>query len=255
MPCWGNHDPAVGQHGVRRGHDAGGRQLGSPRDEPLPQYVQTWRDPGRLRPFGAGERPRLAIPGVRQRRDGSVRRPEPSAPKAGETIAKIAGSAFAVAYVGLLGSFIIRLRWFNGPYHGILPLAFLVASSKGADTGRTPSDGSPAGTNSGLGSARTRRSKGRSAASFGVAAALITAAVARYLLRVPTLDWAAAAGFGVIVSSAAQFGDLMESLIKRECARKDASAAVPGFGGVLDVIDSLLFAAPVAFAYWLAFGP
>ena len=71
----------------------------------------------------------------------------------------------------------------------------------------------------------------------------------------PTLGWAAAAGFGVIVSSAAQLGDLMESMIKRDCARKDASAAVPGFGGVLDVIDSLLFAAPVAFAYWLAIGP
>ena len=86
-------------------------------------------------------------------------------------------------------------------------------------------------------------------------AALITAAVARYLLQVPTLGWAAAIGFGVIVSTAAQVGDLMESMIKRDCARKDASAAVPGFGGVLDVIDSLLFAAPVAFAYWLAFGP
>ena len=47
----------------------------------------------------------------------------------------------------------------------------------------------------------------------------------------------------------------MESMIKRDCARKDASAAVPGFGGVLDVLDSLLFAGPVAFGYWLWFGP
>lgn len=176
--------------------------------------------------------------------------------KPGETIAKIAGSAFAVAYVGLLGSFIIQLRWFNGPYHGILPLAFLVASSKGADTGAYT-----VGRIAGRHKLWPRISPNKTIEGafggllFGVAAALITAAVARYLLRVPTLDWAAAAGFGVIVSSAAQFGDLMESLIKRECARKDASAAVPGFGGVLDVIDSLLFAAPVAFAYWLAFGP
>ena len=43
----------------------------------------------------------------------------------------------------------------------------------------------------------------------------------------------------------------MESMIKRDCARKDASAAVPGFGGVLDVLDSLLFAGPVAYGYWL----
>ena len=67
----------------------------------------------------------------------------------------------------------------------------------------------------------------------------------------PTLGWGAAAGFGVVVGTAAQLGDLMESMIKRDCARKDASDAVPGFGGVLDVLDSLLFAAPVAFGYWL----
>ena len=64
-----------------------------------------------------------------------------------------------------------------------------------------------------------------------------------------------AAGFGVVVGIAAQLGDLMESMIKRDCARKDASDAVPGFGGVLDVLDSLLFAAPVAYGYWLWFGP
>ena len=60
---------------------------------------------------------------------------------------------------------------------------------------------------------------------------------------------------GVVVGVAAQLGDLMESIIKRDCARKDASAVVPGFGGVLDVLDSLLFAAPVAFGYWLCLGP
>ncbi|SIO20216.1 phosphatidate cytidylyltransferase [Singulisphaera sp. GP187] len=176
--------------------------------------------------------------------------------KPGDTVARIAGSTFAVAYLGLLGSFMIQLRWFHGPYHGILPLAFLVATSKGADTGAYT-----VGRIAGRHKLWPRISPNKTIEGaiggllFGVGAALITAAVARYLLHVPTLGWAVAVGFGVIVSSAAQFGDLMESMIKRECARKDASAAVPGFGGVLDVIDSLLFAAPVAFAYWLAFGP
>jgi phosphatidate cytidylyltransferase len=176
--------------------------------------------------------------------------------KPGETIATIAGSIFAVAYLGLLGSFIIQMRWFNGPYHGILPLAYLVASSKGADTGAYT-----VGRIAGRHKLWPRISPNKTIEGavgglcFGVGAALITAAVARYLLHVPTLGWAAAIGFGAIVSSAAQLGDLMESMIKRDCARKDASDAVPGFGGVLDVIDSLLFAAPVAFAYWLVFGP
>jgi phosphatidate cytidylyltransferase len=47
----------------------------------------------------------------------------------------------------------------------------------------------------------------------------------------------------------------MESMIKRDCERKDASRTVPGFGGVLDVIDSLIFAGPVAYAFWLGLGP
>jgi phosphatidate cytidylyltransferase len=48
---------------------------------------------------------------------------------------------------------------------------------------------------------------------------------------------------------------LMESMIKRDCERKDASTAVPGFGGVLDVLDSLIFAGPVGYGLWLWLGP
>jgi phosphatidate cytidylyltransferase len=60
----------------------------------------------------------------------------------------------------------------------------------------------------------------------------------------------AALGFGVTVGGAGVLGDLAESLIKRDCQKKDASQAVPGFGGVLDVVDSVLFAAPLAYL-WL----
>jgi phosphatidate cytidylyltransferase len=56
--------------------------------------------------------------------------------------------------------------------------------------------------------------------------------------------------FGLTVGIFGMLGDLAESLIKRDCERKDASAAVPGFGGILDVVDSILFAAPVAY-WWL----
>ena len=48
-------------------------------------------------------------------------------------------------------------------------------------------------------------------------------------------------------------GDLAESLIKRDVEQKDSSDWVPGFGGVLDILDSALLAAPVAYACW-AFG-
>lgn len=53
--------------------------------------------------------------------------------------------------------------------------------------------------------------------------------------------------FGVVVSVAAQVGDLAESLLKREAGVKDSSGIIPGTGGVLDRLDSLLFVLPVSY--------
>jgi phosphatidate cytidylyltransferase len=53
--------------------------------------------------------------------------------------------------------------------------------------------------------------------------------------------------FSLLVSVAAQIGDLAESLLKREAGMKDSSHIIPGHGGVLDRFDSLLFVLPVAY--------
>lgn len=54
---------------------------------------------------------------------------------------------------------------------------------------------------------------------------------------------------GVVLSSTAVIGDLIESLFKRECGAKDSGSVLPGIGGILDLLDSLLFNAPIMYLY------
>ena len=70
----------------------------------------------------------------------------------------------------------------------------------------------------------------------------------RIFLNNPYSLWFAA-GAGCLIGLAGQFGDLIASLFKRDAGIKDSGKSIPGFGGMLDVVDSTIIAAPVA--YWL----
>ncbi|MFO0961079.1 MAG: phosphatidate cytidylyltransferase [Isosphaeraceae bacterium] len=174
----------------------------------------------------------------------------------GATMATIGGTLLALGYIGLLGSFLIQLRWFEGPSHGVLPVIALIAVTKGTDIGAYTM-----GRIAGRHKLWPRLSPNKTiegalgGLAFGLLGAVLVALIAREAMGIPMPSWPAVFGYGLLVSAAAQLGDLMESMIKRDCERKDSSSSVPGYGGVLDVIDSLLFAAPVAFGYWLLFAP
>lgn len=78
-------------------------------------------------------------------------------------------------------------------------------------------------------------------------AANLAIGLAAKLLLLPEWGWGFCLLFSAAVGAAGQAGDLFESELKRASNLKDSGSLLPGHGGILDRIDALLFAAPVAF--------
>lgn len=80
----------------------------------------------------------------------------------------------------------------------------------------------------------------------GFAAAAVVGVILVAALGRP---WLAGLLFGIALAAAAQAGDLAESMLKRAAGVKESGRLIPGHGGMLDRVDSFLFAAPVAYFY------
>lgn len=99
--------------------------------------------------------------------------------------------------------------------------------------------------------------KTRSGSVAGLVGGVLAAVAFNQLAMVPA-GFAVSLGqvvvFGVVLSVAAQVGDLAESLFKRQVGIKDSSSLIPGHGGVLDRFDALYFVVPIAAMLYRVFG-
>lgn len=80
----------------------------------------------------------------------------------------------------------------------------------------------------------------------GLFSSAIASVILRLMLPLPFNYWQTAL-LGGVISIFAQLGDLAESLLKRNTGSKDASKLIPGHGGMLDRLDSLIFTGPVVY--------
>lgn len=158
-----------------------------------------------------------------------------------EALVSISVTVFGLLYIAWFFSFFIQLKFLP---HGSLLVAFLVLVTKMGDVGayfiggllgkhnlipRISPHKTVEGTIGGL--------------LFSVATALASKS---YL---PNFHFAHLFTLGLLLGILAQVGDLAESLLKRACEVKDSGKNISGFGGILDLIDSLIFTAPIFYFY------
>ncbi|MEN0111798.1 MAG: phosphatidate cytidylyltransferase [Planctomycetota bacterium] len=181
----------------------------------------------------------------------------------GSATARLALAVFGIAYAGGLMGFVVQLRLLSGgPWGadgrwGTVALLSLIVAVKSGDIGAY-FVGRLVG--------RTRMAPVLSPGKTweGAAGGFALSAVATFATLGPLATALGCEGgrgpgwlagglvYAALVGAAGVAGDLAVSLLKRDAGVKNSSSWMPGFGGVLDVLDSVLFAAPVAYLLWIA---
>jgi len=164
-------------------------------------------------------------------------------------IAAVATTLLGLMYVPWLLNFVQNLNYFPGirgagPYY----VLYFILVTKLSDTGAYV-----VGSLIGRHRMIPRISPGKTWEGFGGALVLSTLASLLYAHwagpLLPGMNAFHALILGLLLGAAAVLGDLIESVFKREAGVKDSGRLFPGIGGILDLLDSLLFNAPLMYLY------
>lgn len=174
--------------------------------------------------------------------------------QAGPVTRRIGLVALSMVYIGLPLALLAQLRQMDSNAFGIWALVSVLVIPKISDAGAYF-----VGRSFGRNKLIPRVSPGKTIEGavgglvMGVLGSLLMwFVIGPYVFGVTLVQpWWLSIVYGLILTIVGMFGDLAESLIKRDCASKDSSHLLPGLGGVLDVIDSILTTTPAAYVFWL----
>lgn len=158
-----------------------------------------------------------------------------------QSVLSISATVFGVLYISWCFSFLIRIRQLP---EGAMLTGFLILVTKASDMGAYLW-----GKNFGktLLIRRISPKKSLEGAIGGFFTSLGVGVI--FSLFIGSINFWEKFFLIIILAIVAQLGDLFESLIKRDCQVKDSGKLLPGMGGVLDVMDSLIFTAPTFYLY------
>ncbi|MBC8470053.1 MAG: phosphatidate cytidylyltransferase [Planctomycetes bacterium] len=157
-------------------------------------------------------------------------------------LANCGASYFSILYLGLLSGFCVNIRLEFGTW----PLLMFIFVVKSADIGAYT-----IGSIFGRHKFSPKISPGKTWEGMGGAVAFAIIVAIGFALSCDIMSWWFAIIFGACLAFIGQIGDLVESMIKRDAEQKDSANKVPGFGGILDIIDSPLVAAPFGYLFFI----
>jgi len=162
-------------------------------------------------------------------------------------IVGISTTLFGVVYVSWFFSYLIKVRFLLPGADGIKLLAFILIITKAGDIGAL-FIGSRYGKNPLLPKVSPNKTVEGSLGSL-IVSMLTAVLIQGWFPAQLGFSFVQIALVGALFGIIGQLGDMCESQIKRDCDVKDSGKILPGLGGILDAIDSLLFCAPVFYFF------